>query len=101
MSLRVQFHDVEHSPDLHQECERLAADLKLEFPETLRFEVMLRNDADHYETHLHVTGKEIDMAAQASSHDLRETLGEAFERARKQLRKHHDKQIFAPRRKIP
>jgi ribosome-associated translation inhibitor RaiA len=99
MNLRVHFHGMHHSANLHSECEHLCEGLGTEFPEALRFEVTLRHDASQYETIVHVTGKEIDLAAHASGPELRPLLTEAFERARRQLRKHHDKLVFERRRK--
>jgi ribosome-associated translation inhibitor RaiA len=98
MSFRIQFHDVPHSDAIRQECEDLASALLEEFPETSKCEVTVSHAGDEKELHLHVTGKDVDLAARAQARELRETVTEAFDRVRRQLRKHHDKQIFSRRR---
>jgi ribosomal subunit interface protein len=98
MSFRIHFQDVPHSDAIRDECEQLASGLREEFPETSKCEVTVTHTGDDKELHLHVTGKDIDIAARAQARDMHETMTEAFDRVRKQLRKHHDKQIFSRRR---
>ncbi len=98
MSFRIHFHDIPHSDAIRDECEQLATALREEFPEASKCEVTVTHAGEKHELHLHVTGKDIDVAAHAQARELRETVSEAFDRARRQLRKHHDKQIFARRR---
>jgi len=99
MSFKVNFHDTPHSEVVQGECEALAAGLRDEFPETSRVEVTLGHDRDEYEAHVHVTGKDIDLASRAKTREsLVLAAREAFQRAHAQLRKHHDKAIFKPRR---
>ena len=98
MTNRIHFHDVPHSAEIKQEFERLAATLREEFPEISKLKVSLNQSRAELETHLHVTGKDLELAAQANSHEPRISLQEAFERVRRQLRKHHDKVIYARRR---
>jgi len=98
MNFRIHFHDVPHSDEIKQECERLVDSLQQEFPETSKFEVSLNHTGEEHETHMHVTGKDLEVAAKANGRELRDSIAEAFERLRRQLRKHHDKQIFARRR---
>ena len=48
---------------------------------------------------MHVTGRDIDMAARAKSREsMLVAAREAFAKAHHQLRKHHDKHVFNPRR---
>lgn len=98
MSFRIHFHDVPHSDAVRDECEQLATALREEFPETSKCEVTVTHVGDEKELHLHVTGKDIDLASRAQAREVRETVIEAFDRVRRQLRKHHDKQIFSRRR---
>ena len=100
MSVRFHFHDVPHAEALQELCSQQAEELQTSFPEALKFEVTLRHDADEFEANVHVTGKDVEVVAHAKSHDGRRTLDDAFERARRQLRKHHDK-LFERRRKHP
>ena len=98
MSFRIHFQDVPHSDAIREECEQLASSLQDDFPETSKCEVTVTHTGEEKELHLHITGKDIDVAARAHARDLRETMVDAFDRVRKQLRKHHDKQIFSRRR---
>jgi ribosome-associated translation inhibitor RaiA len=99
MPFRMNFRDTPHSELIHGECEGLAQTLRDEFPETTRVEVTVGHERDEYEAHVHVTGRDIDMAARSKSRDsLLVAAREAFTKAHAQLRKHHDKQIFKPRR---
>ena len=98
MNFRLHFHGVSHDDEIKQSCQRLADSLKEEFPETSKCEVTLTHVGDENELHLHVTGKDIDLAARAQAREVRDTVSEAFDRVRRQLRKHHDKQIFSRRR---
>ncbi len=95
----MNFRDTAHSEVIHGECESLAQTLRDEFPQTSRVEVTVGHDRDEYEAHVHVTGKDIDLAAKAKSREsLLVAARDAFHRAESQLRKHHDKAIFNRRR---
>ena len=98
MTIRLHFHDVPTSDFVRGECEQFAADLQQEFPEASKFEISMTHTGEEKELHLHITGRDLEVAAKAHGRDLRETLRDAFVRVRKQLRKHHDKQIFSRRR---
>ena len=98
MSFQIRFQDVDPEESVREEAERLTGQLQEEFPETAKFEVTVRQSGEEYSTHLHVTGKHISVNSTAESRELRETLGEAFEKAHRQLRKQHDKTIFGRRR---
>ncbi len=97
MNFRIHFHGVPHSDDIRQGCERLADSLKEEFPEASKFEVSLNHTGEEHETHMHVTGKDLEIASSANERELRDSIAEAFERVRRQLRKHRDK-IYERRR---
>ena len=98
MSLRVHFQDVPKSDKARSECEALARGLEAEFPETGKFEVSISQSRDEYAAHLHVTGKDVSVNSNAQSRELLEALREAFDKAQRQLRRHHDKVIFGRRR---
>jgi ribosome-associated translation inhibitor RaiA len=99
MPFKVNFRDTPHSEEAQGECESLAQGLRAEFPETSRVEVTLGHDREEFEAHVHVTGKDIDLAARAKTREsLVIAAREAFHRAHAQLRKHHDKLIFKSRR---
>jgi len=94
----MHFQDLEHSNFLQSKCETLSQSLQQEFPETTRFEVTMTQVGEERSTQVHVTGKDIDFVSTASSKSPKESVNDAFERLRKQLRKHHDKVIFNRRR---
>jgi ribosome-associated translation inhibitor RaiA len=95
----MNFRDTEHSQEIQGECEALAQGVRDEFPETSRVEVTVGHDRGEYEAHVHVTGKDIDLAASAKSRDsIVNAAREAFHKAHAQLRKHHDKAVFKHRR---
>src|SRR5262249_38508231 len=98
MPFRMNFRDTEHSEAVQTECEALAQGVRDEFPETSRIEVTVGHDRGEYEAHVHVTGKDVDFAASATSRDTLTAAREAFHKAHAQLRKHHDKAIFKHRR---
>ncbi len=98
MSFRIHFQDTPHSDSLRDQCEQWVSDLREEFPETSKFEVTLRQTGASQSAHVVVTGKDLKLAASAEAHDLRDSLVDAFEKVKRQLRKHHDRQIFSRRR---
>ena len=100
MTNRIHFHDdVPHSKANKEEFEKLAGELQEEFPEISRLEVSLNHQRDDFETHIHITGKDLELASKGNSElGIKESLADAFDRARRQLRKHHDKVIFQRRR---
>ena len=98
MSFRLHFQNTDHEEWVREEAERLTGERQEEFPATAKFEVTVSQNGEAYSTHLHVTGRHISINSTAESRELRETLGEAFEKAHRQLRKHHDKSIFGKRR---
>ena len=100
MNLSVYFRDMRHSESLRLHCADLAEEIEAEFPKIIACEVTLGQDAKQFQTHVHITGKEVDLAASSAGPELRHTLSEAFQRARRQLRKHHDKLVFEPRRRV-
>jgi ribosome-associated translation inhibitor RaiA len=99
MPFKMNFRDVPHSPQVQDECEGLAQGIRDEFPETSRVDVTLGQERGEYEVHVHVTGRDIDLAAHSKHRDsVAIAAREAFEHAHAQLRKHHDKLIKNPRR---
>ncbi|HXZ84250.1 MAG TPA: HPF/RaiA family ribosome-associated protein [Myxococcota bacterium] len=99
MPFKLSFKDIPHSETVQSECEGLADELRSEFPETLRVDVTLGHARGEYDAHVHVTGRDLDLAASAKHRDsVSLAAREAFHRAHAQLRKHHDKQIFERRR---
>ena len=98
MNVRIEFRDVQPSERVRDECRSAANTFEQEFPEMQSCDVRISHDGELHEAHVHVTGKGVDVAASASEREIRDAVHEALERARKQLRKRHDKKIFARRR---
>ncbi len=99
MTVRIQFREaVPQSDAVRGQCEQAADALRDEFPEATSFDFNVAHDGEQHEVHVHVTGKHLDCASSAKDRDVRDALHEALERTRKQLRKHHDKQICSRRR---
>ena len=98
MSFRIHYQDVPHSERVRAECEELTNGLLQEFPESSKYEVTISQSGSDYEAHLHVTGKDLGINSKARGKEMRDTVVEAFEKAQRQLRKHHDKVIFGRRR---
>ena len=94
----VSFKDIENNEAtrdaIHKRCELLAA----EFHEVTRFEITLLQDGAGYAAHGHVTGKREDVGAQATAKELLPAAEALLDKLERQLRKHHDKRIFAQRR---
>lgn len=95
----VNFKDVPNSPAVRTFIEERCQQLAEEFPEELRFEITIIPEGDGFTAHGHVTGQDINVAA---NHDWESEAGKAadqlIEKLHSQLRKHHDKRIFNSRR---
>ena len=99
MSFQIHFHDgLPHSKNLQAECEQRSRELQGEFPETHKFEVAFSRSGERYEVHVHVRGKEGEVAASATHWVQKEAVQQAFSKTQRQLRKRHDKLIHARRR---
>jgi len=98
MSIRVHFQDVTPSDRIRRECESSVESLQREFPETSKFEFTLTHEGGTHEAHVHVTGKDLEIASIGQGETPGESLMEALEKTRRQLRKRHDKITLAKRR---
>jgi len=79
---------------------RRCRDMMQELPETARFELTIEANAAGIDGHCHVTGKGTAVAAHISdAENARQAGDQALEKVGRELRKEHDKRIFAPRRK--
>jgi ribosomal subunit interface protein len=94
----VSFKDIENDDAtrdaIHRRCELLAA----EFHEVMRFEITLLQDGAGFAGHGHVTGKRQDVGAHATAKEILPAAEGLLDKLERQLRKHHDKRIFAQRR---
>lgn len=99
MSFRLHYHgDVPHSRRLQEECEKLVDALLSAFPEVQKTEVSVLRASDGFEVQVHASGKDVNAAAHATRPSKRAAATRAFAKLNRQLRKHHDKLIFARRR---
>ena len=97
-----------HAKDLHLErevdermrasIERRCQTLAEEFQEVSRFEFTLTLEGAGYQVHGHATGKNTDIATHADATDPGPAADMVIDKIAKQLRKNHDKRIFAQRR---
>jgi len=94
----ISFKDVEHDDAVRDELERRCEALAAEFPETTRFELHLTSTSPQVHARAHVTGKDVDAAAGATGPDARQAGQLALDKLERELRRHHDKKIFAHRR---
>jgi len=94
----VHFKDVRNSNKVRQAIEERCAHFASEFQEVTRFEITLSPLGAEIEAHGHATGKHTNIATQAAGKNLRAAADQVLEKIEKQLRKSHDKRIFAQRR---
>lgn len=92
------FKGIEHDEELSQGVERRCRVLAREFPETTHFEVHLELEAGEVSVHAHVSGRNTQFASHARAAHARTASDVALEKLERELRRHHDKQIFASRR---
>ena len=84
---------------LREHVEKRLAALADEFPEVTRFEITLSEDGAGFSAHGHVTGKSTEVAPHsAAASEARPALDSLLDRIERQLRRVHDKRIFAQRR---
>jgi ribosomal subunit interface protein len=98
MPFRIHFQDLPPSEPHRDDCEERVTLLREQFPETSKYEVTLTHNGSAHEAHVHVTGKDLELASSGQHHGLHEAIVDAFDKVSRQLRKHRDKQIFSRRR---
>ena len=94
----IHFKDVPNSEKVRDAMELRCANLASEFDEVTRFEISFSPSGTDVEAHGHATGKHTNVATQASGKNLRAAGDQVLEKIERQLRKNHDKRIFAQRR---
>jgi ribosome-associated translation inhibitor RaiA len=96
--LVVSFKDMDGNQEIREKVEGGCRTLGAEFPETTRFEVTIAPDGVGHAAHGHVTGRNIDIAAHAAAIEPAHAADKLLDTLQKQLRKVHDKHVFARRR---
>jgi ribosome-associated translation inhibitor RaiA len=94
----IRFKDIEHDEDVHDHLERRLRRITETFPEATHCELSLVADAIEVSAHAHASGKRFDLAARAATQDTRAAGELAIGRLERELRREHDKRIFARRR---
>lgn len=98
----VHARDIDLEPEVDERVrssiERRCSALAEEFHEVTRFEFTLTEAGAGYEVHGHATGKNTDVATQADASEPGPAADLVLDRIAKQLRRNHDKRIFAQRR---
>jgi ribosomal subunit interface protein len=96
----VHFKDVEVDEQVREAIQRRCDHFADEFHEVTRFELTVTDDGAGFAAHGHATGKSTDIATHAEAETPRTAVDRVLERIERQLRKVHDKRIFAPRREV-
>jgi ribosomal subunit interface protein len=94
----VHFKDVPNSDKVRESIEARCNQIGSEFEEVTRFEISLSPNGNDIEAHGHATGKKTNVATQATGKNLRVAADLVLDKIERQLRKTHDKRIFAQRR---
>jgi ribosomal subunit interface protein len=94
----IHFKDVPANERLRESIERRCQQLADEFREATRFELTLAPDGVGFGVHAHVTGKHTDVGTHAAASDLGPAADQVLDKVARQLRRIHDKRIFAQRR---
>ena len=94
----VRFKDFANNLEVREILEARCHHLAEEFPETSHYELTLSLDNDDVSVHAHVSGKHTQIASHASAGDMRQAAELALDKLERELRREHDKKIFAPRR---
>jgi ribosomal subunit interface protein len=94
----VHFREIPNSERVRQSIEARCEHLAAEFDEVARFEITFTPLGTEIAANGHATGKNTNVATQASGKNLRAAADQVVEKIERQLRKIHDKRIFAQRR---
>ena len=79
---------------VHRRCDHLAD----EFHEVNRFELTISENGAGFSVHGHATGKNTDVATHADAGAARAASDQVLDKIERQLRRGHEKRIFARRR---
>ena len=97
-SVVIHVKEVEEDEPLREFIEKKGEDLRGEFREVSKIEISLAPNGAGFIANGHVTGKGTDIATHAEASELTPAVDSVFDKVGRQLRKHHDKRIFAQRR---
>jgi len=97
-SVVIHFREVEQDEPLREFIEKKGEHLGNEFREVSKIEISIGPNGAGFIANGHVTGKGTDIATQVKASELTPAVDSVFDKVERQLRKHHDKRIFAQRR---
>jgi ribosome-associated translation inhibitor RaiA len=98
LTLVTNFKDLSSDELVREAVEKRGRRLAEEFDEIVRIEVTLAEDGVGFTAHGHVTGRLTDVATHAAASELLPAAEKLFGKVERQLRRNHDKRIFALRR---
>jgi ribosome-associated translation inhibitor RaiA len=96
--LVTNFKDLSSDELVREAVEKRGRHLAAEFEEIVRIEVTLAADGVGFTAHGHVTGSHVDVGTHAAASELLPAAERLFTKVERQLRRVHDKRIFAQRR---
>ena len=94
----ISFKDIDAVERVRSEVQRRCDALGEEFPETTRLEIILAAEGSGHTAHGHVTGNSTEVAGHAAAPELALAADKLMDNLQRQLRKSHQKKIFAHRR---
>ena len=94
----IHFKDLDSDEEVRDAIEKRCEHLAEEFHEVTRFEVTLSEHGANYTADGHVTGKGTDVATHARGNHPGTAADQLLDKVERQLRRIHDKRIFAQRR---
>lgn len=97
-SVVISFKDIDSNEQVRTDVQARCDALADEFPETTHFEVILSADGLGHTAHGHVTGNHTEAAGQTQAPELIQAADKLLDALERQLRRMHDKKIFAQRR---
>jgi ribosome-associated translation inhibitor RaiA len=96
--IAVSFKDMPIDEELRSRVEERCRTLSGEFPEVTHLEVTLAQDGAGHSASGHASGKSTRLATHAAANEATHAADQLLDTLRHQLRKAHDKRIFAQRR---
>jgi ribosomal subunit interface protein len=97
-SVVIHVKEVEEDEPLREFIEKKGEGLGNEFREVSKIEIRLAPNGVGFVANGHVTGKGTDIATHAEASEPTPAVDSVFDKVERQLRKLHDKRIFAQRR---
>jgi ribosomal subunit interface protein len=94
----IHFRDIESDDPVREHIEKRCRRLAEEFREISRIEITLAPSGPGRAAQAHVTGKNTDVATHAEADEAGAAADQALDKVGRQLRRVHEKRIFAQRR---